>query len=187
MWIRHSLEWGVVGAGVTLLTCASNPRPSITILSKVLPPPLWVTIYTIFLHRVHHHLELCSCFFGDCLSPLGEYKCHEGSDTVSTSSDICWLDEWRPSPSIQCKLWPYPITIHKALVPPSACLWCFLCLEDSHLSPHIHYTHSSPSEPLFRLLSPVLMPQSFLPLSHAILASYVSHTHLTPVLQICSD
>ena len=88
MWIRHSLEWGVVGAGVTLLTCASNPRPSITILSKVLPPPLWVTIYTIFLHRVHHHLELCSCFFGDCLSPLGEYKCHEGSDTTVLNLQI---------------------------------------------------------------------------------------------------
>lgn len=49
IWTQHSLElWeGGVDAGVTLLTCATNPRPSITILPKVSSPPLWVTVYSI--------------------------------------------------------------------------------------------------------------------------------------------
>lgn len=104
---RWNLDSGQLGmgvhAGVTLLAPATNPeRPSLTTLSKIPPPPLWVTLSTplfctIFLHSTYHHLELCTCFLGYFLSPQENTNDMRAGTLSPTSNSICWLHEWSHS------------------------------------------------------------------------------------------
>lgn len=104
---RWNLDSGQLGmgvhAGVTLLAPATNPeRPSLTTLSKIPPPPLWVTLSTplfctIFLHSTYHHLELCTCFLGYFLSPQENTSDMRAGTLSPTSNSICWLHEWSHS------------------------------------------------------------------------------------------